>query len=76
MNNDLDGVSVALIGRVPCKVVGPVRKGEFLVSSRTPGHAEAHKDLHGPPAGSAIGKAIEDKDSEGIGVIEVLVGRM
>tara|TARA_B100001057_G_scaffold317336_2_gene317524 strand:- start:4401 stop:5672 length:1272 start_codon:yes stop_codon:yes gene_type:complete len=76
MNNDLDGISVALIGRVPCKVVGPVRKGEFLVSSRTPGHAEAHKDLHGPPAGSAIGKAIEDKDSEGTGVIEVLVGRM
>ena len=76
MNSDSDGVSVALIGRVPCKVVGPVRKGEFLVSSRTPGHAEAHKDLHGPPAGSAIGKAIEDKDSDGTGVIEVLVGRM
>ena len=77
MNKDLENsVDVALIGRVPCKVVGPVRKGEFLVSSRTPGHAEAHKDLHGPPAGSAIGKAIESKDTEGPGVIEVLVGRM
>ncbi len=76
MNSDSEGVSVALIGRVPCKVVGPVRKGEFLVSSRTPGHAEAHKDLHGPPAGSMIGKAIEDKAGEGPGVIEVLVGRM
>ena len=77
MNKDLENsVDVALIGRVPCKVVGPVRKGEFLVSSRTPGHAEAHKDLHGPPAGSAIGKAIESKDTEGPGIIEVLVGRM
>ena len=76
MNSDSEGVSVALIGRVPCKVVGPVRKGEFLVSSRTPGHAEAHKDLHGPPAGSAIGKAIEDKDNDDAGMIEVLVGRM
>tara|TARA_Y100000114_G_scaffold35323_1_gene30874 strand:- start:11246 stop:13606 length:2361 start_codon:yes stop_codon:yes gene_type:complete len=77
MNKDLENaVDVALIGRVPCKVVGPVRKGEFLVSSRTPGHAEAHKDLHGPPAGSAIGKAIESKETDGPGVIEVLVGRM
>tara|TARA_B100001057_G_scaffold498948_1_gene607764 strand:+ start:1046 stop:2488 length:1443 start_codon:yes stop_codon:yes gene_type:complete len=77
MNKDLENsVEVALIGRVPCKVVGPVRKGEFLVSSRTPGHAQAHKDLHGPPAGSAIGKAIESKDTDGPGVIEVLVGRM
>lgn len=77
MNKDLENsVEVALIGRVPCKVVGPVRKGEFLVSSRTPGHAEAHKDLHGPPAGSAIGKAIESKDTDGPGIIEVLVGRM
>ena len=77
MNKDLENaVDVALVGRVPCKVVGPVRKGEFLVSSRTPGHAEAHKDLHGPPAGSAIGKAIEDKDDDDAGMIEVLVGRM
>ena len=77
MNSDLEhGVDIAMIGRVPCKVIGTVRKGEFLVSSRTPGHAMAHRDLHGPPAGSAIGKAIEAKDSEGPGVIEVLVGRM
>lgn len=77
MNSDLeDGVEVAMIGRVPCKVVGPIRKGDILVSSRTPGHAEAHRDLHSPPAGSAIGKAIEDKAGDDTGVIEVLVGRM
>ena len=51
-------------------------KGDILVSSRTPGHAEAHRDIHNPPAGSAIGKAIEAKDDEGTGIIEVLVGRM
>ena len=77
MNSALEnGVSVGLIGRLPCKVVGPIRKGDILVSSRTPGHAEAHRDIHNPPAGSAIGKAIEDKEGEGPGVIEVLVGRM
>ena len=77
MNSDLEnGVSIALLGRVPCKVVGKINKGDILVSSMTPGHAEAHKDLHNPPAGSAIGKAIESKTGDGPGVIEVLVGRM
>ena len=77
MNSALEnGVCVGLIGRLPCKVVGPIRKGDILVSSRTPGHAEAHRDIHNPPAGSAIGKAIEDKEGEGPGIIEVLVGRM
>jgi hypothetical protein len=76
MNNDLDGISVALIGRVPCKVVGQVRKGDLLISSDEPGHAQAYKDIHNPPTGSVIGKAIENKDDDGTGVIEVLVGRL
>ena len=77
MNADLtDGISVALIGRVPCKVIGTIHKGDILVSSLTPGHAEAHRDIHSPPAGSVIGKAIESKSNDGSGVIEVLVGRL
>ncbi len=76
MNSDSDGISVALIGRVPCKVVGTVRKGDMLISSDEPGHAQAYKDIHNPPTGSVIGKAIENKDNDGPGVIEVLVGRL
>jgi hypothetical protein len=76
MNDDLEGISVALIGRVPCKVTGKINKGDLLVSSDVPGHAKAHRDIHNPPSGSMIGKAIDNKDSEGPGVIEVLVGRM
>lgn len=77
MNSGLEnGVSIALLGRVPCKVVGTINKGDILVSSSTPGHAEAHRDIHNPPSGSAIGKAIENKTDDGLGVIEVLVGRM
>jgi hypothetical protein len=77
MNADLtDGISVALIGRVPCKVIGIIHKGDILVSSLTPGHAEAHRDIHSPPAGSVIGKAIESKSNDSSGVIEVLVGRL
>ena len=77
MNSDLtEGISVALIGRVPCKVIGKINKGDILVSSMTPGHARAHRDLHNPPAGSAIGKAIDLKTDDAPGVIEVLVGRL
>ena len=77
MNSGLEnGVSIALLGRVPCKVVGTINKGDILVSSSTPGHAEAHRDIHNPPSGSAIGKAIENKTDEDPGIIEVLVGRM
>ena len=77
MNSGLEnGVSIALLGRVPCKVVGTINKGDILVSSSTPGHAEAHRDIHNPPSGSAIGKAIENKTDEGPGIIEVLVGRL
>jgi hypothetical protein len=77
MNGALEnGLSVALLGRVPCKVIGTINKGDILVSSSTPGHAEAHRDLHSPPAGSMIGKAIESKTGDGPGIIEVLVGRL
>jgi hypothetical protein len=79
MNNDLEGdtvVDVALIGRVPCMVTGIVSKGDLLVSSSQPGHACAWTNATNPPAGSVVGKAIENKTDENPGVIEVLVGRM
>ena len=77
MNESLeDGVSVGLVGRLPCKVIGEVRKGDLVVSSATPGHAEAWRDESNPPAGSVIGKALENKTGAGADVIEVVVGRI
>jgi len=73
MNAEAEGLPVALAGRVPCKVVGPVAKGDLMVSSAVSGHAKADNDA---PAGRIIGKAIEAKDGEGEGVIEVLVNMM
>jgi hypothetical protein len=64
---------VALQGRVPCKVVGRVKKGDMLTTSATPGYAV--KALT-PTLGAIIGKALEDKDYGEAGVIEVAVGRM
>jgi hypothetical protein len=70
MNDKIDGVAVALKGRVPCKVVGPVSKGDLLVTSATPGYAEAYRD--GDNTLAVIGRALEALP-DGLGVIEVKV---
>ena len=74
MNKDQTGIAVclALAGRVPCRVVGRVKKGDLLTTSATPGCAVKATN---PQLGSIIGKAIEDKDYDSVGVIEVAVGR-
>lgn len=74
MNSDqAGGIPIALQGRVPCKVVGKIRKGDMLITSGAPGVATAEKN---PAMGSVIGKALEDYDGQTIGVIEVVVGRI
>lgn len=63
--------AIALKGRVLCKVCGPVRKGELLVSSgHKPGYATARQLGDDPHA--VIGKALQDFAGP-IGVIEVKV---
>lgn len=39
MNDSVAGLPVALRGRIPVKVIGPVTKGDSLVTSPTPGYA-------------------------------------
>ena len=74
MNDTIQGehiVSLALLGRVPTKVVGPIKKGDMLVSAGD-GRARAE---HIPQMGTVIGKALEDFNGDR-GVIEVVVGRV
>jgi hypothetical protein len=76
MNNQLEGdtvVALALTGRVPCKVIGTVAKGDMLVTSAIPGYAIVDND---PKLGTVIGKAVGSKDTDERGVVEVVVGRM
>ena len=61
---------VALQGRVPCRVVGPVAKGDMMVSA---GNGAARVD-NAARAGSIIGKALENFDGA-TGTIEVVIGR-
>jgi hypothetical protein len=65
--------AVALTGRVPCKVMGTVRKGDLMVTSAQPGVAMS-ADERVP--GTIIGKAIQNYTDSGIGVIEILVTLM
>jgi hypothetical protein len=65
-------VPLALVGIVPCKVStenGPIRPGDLLVTSATPGHAMRDGN---PQAGTILGKALEPLSSA-TGVIKVLV---
>jgi hypothetical protein len=72
MNAGAEGQYVALTGRVPTKVTGPVAKGDLLVSSSVKGHAKADNNAQ---AGRIIGKAVGSNEA-GESVIEVLVNMM
>ena len=70
MNDSLEAdhvATVALVGRVPCKVTGSIKKGDIIISAGD-GKGKASDD---PKIGAVIGKALAD--SEGEGVIEVVV---
>jgi len=73
MNSESSGLPVALTGKVKCKVVGHINKGDMLSSHPT--HNGVAKKTHDPQVGEVIGKALEDYDSEEIGTINIVVGR-
>ena len=70
MNNEAEGVAVALAGRVPCKVKGGVMAGDLMMSAGD-GYAVSAPD---PKPGQIIGKALHDMPEDG--VVEILVMMM
>ena len=75
MNQDCPGIKtlVALQGRVPVKVIGPVAKGDMIVASAIPGYGMVDNN---PGVGQVIGKAVGTKDDTERGMVEVVVGRV
>ena len=66
---------IALAGRVPVKVIGPVTKGQRLVSSNTPGVAKAIDNSQVTGSYVAVfGRALESSTESGIKLINVVVG--
>jgi hypothetical protein len=77
MNSTQSGehvLPIALTGRVPCLVQGPVKKGDVLVASSTPGVAQ-RIGMNWQP-GCVVGKSMEVIDTTDIKTIEVAVGRL
>ena len=82
ISDDIDGlIPLGVLGIIPTKVTsenGPIRRGDLLVTSSTPGHAmKAIPVVVGGievyPTGAVIGKAMQNFDGPSRGMIEVLV---
>ena len=66
MNDECDGQAIALVGRVPVKVVGPIRKGQPLVSTPD-GKAQAGDSAY------SFGQALETNLEQGVKLVECVV---
>jgi hypothetical protein len=73
MNSEAEGLPVALKGRVPVKVFGKVLKGERLISSHLPGVAMALGFNEYDPR-KVIGRSLEQKTTDNLGVVEAVIG--
>ena len=77
MNSRLEGtftVDLALQGRVPTKVIGPVGKGDMMVTAGN-GLARAEQN---PRIGTVIGKSLEDFTATPdnlTSIVEVVIGK-
>ena len=58
---------VALVGKVPVLVEGPISKGQRIVSGHTPGVGVAERGNY------VIGRALEDKQTNDIGLVMAVV---
>ncbi len=70
-----DTIPVGVVGVIPTKVCGengPIRRGDLLVTASTPGHAMKGTERE-RMLGAVIGKALEEFNGSGSGVVRVLV---
>jgi hypothetical protein len=72
MNATEAGLAVALRGKVPVKVIGPVTKGDCLVTSDRPGYAVSvgRSRDQGP---AVFAKSLEDNHNEGVKIITAVI---
>jgi hypothetical protein len=72
MNGACSGLPLALRGRIPCQVVGPVTKGDLLVTSQQAGYA-ASVGASLAFGQAVFAKALETNLDDGIKIIEVVI---
>jgi len=66
MNDGIDGQAIGLVGRVPVKVVGPIKKGQTIVANAD-GKAIAGE------TGYIIGQALETNLEAGVKLVECFI---
>ena len=66
MNDELDGQAIGLTGRLPVKIVGPIRKGQTIISNQD-GKAMAGD---GP---NVFGQALETNLEHGVKLVECFI---
>ena len=76
MNSTETGLPVALSGRISVKVIGAIQKGQRIVSSDTPGVAQAIDDANINNVLAIIGRALESSDNIDEKLIECAVGKL
>jgi hypothetical protein len=76
MNSHTEGLPVALTGRVSVKVVGPVIKGQRIVSSSTPGVGVAVSNSEIENILTIVGRALESSNNSNMKLIECAVGKL
>lgn len=73
MNAEEDGIAIALRGKVPVKVKGKVAKGDILITTTEAGYAMSAGSGGNVSAAAIVAKALESKDSDGLGVVMAVV---
>jgi hypothetical protein len=66
MNDDLDGQAIALRGRVPVKVVGPIRKGQALICNQD------GKGIYGD-TNNSFAIALETNEDQSVKLVECVI---
>lgn len=76
--NSGEDYPVAMVGRTPVKVFGKVKKGDRLVASDIPGVAKAISTGNGKgfSALMIIGRSLENKESDSLGIVEAVLGKL
>lgn len=67
---------VAMTGRVPVKIDGPVTKGQRIVTSNTPGVGKAVNDDEIVSLLTVVGRALTSNSDSNIKLVECVVGKL
>jgi hypothetical protein len=69
LNSEIDGLYVALKGRVPCKIIGSAQKGQYIIATND-GFGKAIDDYTFEESKILLGIAISDSED---GIVEIKV---